>query len=284
MPKLTRDVQFQKAFQVFFDEVTENHCPELQEYTIESITENKNLAEQDYVLHIPREVPFYHIDVFVIDRNGIVHPPGTVMRNQEIPTIRDFKTYVLEHFETYYLIKNNKNLSYVRIEDFWYEKGEHIIDKHDLASGNLSDAINVYDLKVVFRVVYFKSHFPFHVTILTKQQIEQKCKNLEVRNHELCVNLKTVTTMYQETELKYDILRRKMRLERRNIEQKYKSMMDKMQKKVAQYYDDSPNKDDCPVCYELIPAEKLKMPGCCHAICNDCASRCSNCPICRETY
>jgi hypothetical protein len=90
--------------------------------------------------------------------------------------------------------------------------------------------------------------------------------------------------MFQIKEEQYESLRRRLRIERRNTEAKYRAIIEKLQKKFAEYYSEKESKDECPVCYEIINADKLKVPGCCHTICTDCAGRCDNCPICRESY
>jgi hypothetical protein len=289
MPKPTRDQQFQKSFKLFFDGLTSNFYQELQEYNIESITENKGLSEQLYVLTIPREIVFYHIDVFVADHNGIIHPPGPIMKKQFIPNPYDFIDHFEHHFEQYELEAQRRKLSFVHLSDFSYQKDEHIIDSSDITdeirdNNEFDELINNYDLKLRILVVYHKSHLPFPIPLTTKEQFEKKCKQLEVRNAELCMNLKSVTSMYQEKEEQNNALRRRLRIDRRNIENKYKIMFDKMQKKFAEFYKEKPTKEDCPVCYEVIDASKLKIPGCCHSICTDCAGMCTNCPLCRESY
>jgi hypothetical protein len=288
MPRLTRDQQFQKSFKEFFDNRICTYYP-IQEYSIQSITENKNLSEQQYVLHIPRNIVDYHIDVFTVNSDGTVHPPGPIMKKQYVPSCYDLIERFENHFEQYKLQNQLRTLSFVNVSDYFYEKDDiivpsDIIDTELQENGEPESIFYHYDLKFRFLVVYHKSHLPFPVPLTTKDQFEQQCKKLEDRNIELCINLKTITNMYQEKEEQYDVLRRKIRVDRRNLETKYRTLFDKMQKKFAEYYSLMDSKDDCPVCYETIEASKLKVPGCCHTICTDCSSRCNSCPICRESY
>jgi hypothetical protein len=222
--------------------------------------------------------------VFTVDENGIVTPPGPVMQNQEVPKIRQFKSHFNDYFKPHMLKTNNNVLSYTDIRDYWYENGTDRITSEELSLGVLPQHLLYFDLKFKIDVVYHKTHIPYPVPLSTKAQFEQKCKQLESRNTELCINLKSVTEMYQEKEEQYDVLRRRMRVDRRNMEEKYRNMFEKMQKKFREMYSQCDTTDDCPVCYEVIKSAKLKVPGCCHTICTDCAGRCSNCPICRETY
>ena len=284
MPKLTRDLQFQKCFTVFFDYLVENFYPDLKEFTIVSNTVNKSCCNHSYTLTFPRKVILYTIDVFTVDENGIVTPPGPVMQEQQVPKIRHFKTHFHDYFKPHMLKSNNNVLSFTDIRDYWYENGTDRITSEELSLGVLPNQLLYFDLKFKIDVVYHKTHIPYPVPLSTKEQFEHRCKQLESRNTELCINLKSVTEMYQEKSELYDVLRRRMRIDRRNTEERYRIMFEKMQKKFREMYSQCDTTDDCPVCYEAIESAKLKVPGCCHTICTDCAGRCTNCPICRETY
>jgi len=284
MPKLTRDLKFQNCFHQFFNHLVENFYPDLKEYKIVCDTKNKSHSEHQYTVTFPRKVPFYTIDVFTVDENGIITPPGTVMQEQTIPKIRHFKSHFHDYFKSHIFKSNNDILSYTDILDYWYQNETERITSDQLNNGILPNHLVHFDLKFKIVIVYHKSHIPYPVPLSTKAQFEHRCKQLESRNIELCINLKSVTEMYQEKEEQYDILRRKIRIERRNTEERYRLMFEKMQKKFREMYSQCHTTDDCPVCYESIESTKLKVPGCCHTICTDCAERCTNCPICRESY
>jgi hypothetical protein len=286
MPKLTRDDKFQKSFKDFIKTLT-NTYHDLHEYSFISLTENKNRSAQCYSFTIPSNIVDYHVDTFIAGSDGIIIPPGPVMKKQILPDPITVQNRIHDYFKDYYLIDNDMVVSYVNSYSYMYHKDKHrvyqdAVDKLSIEEHNR--IIYDYDLTILCKVVYYKSHIPFPVTLSTKDEFEKRCKQLEDRNNELCINIRTVTEMYQDKEEQYDILRRKMRIERRNTENKYHGMFEKMQKKFREYYAEKNSKDDCPVCYEVIDSSKLKVPGCCHTICTDCAERCSSCPICRESY
>jgi len=41
---------------------------------------------------------------------------------------------------------------------------------------------------------------------------------------------------------------------------------------------------DCPICLDPIAVENLHVTLCGHHVCTVCNSRCTKCPLCRETY
>lgn len=53
---------------------------------------------------------------------------------------------------------------------------------------------------------------------------------------------------------------------------------------IREYYKNSNEQNDCPVCYEAIKPDNLYISGCSHYICEPCALKCENCPLCREDY
>lgn len=283
MPKLTRDQQFQKSFEGFFENLTETY-PELTEYTLTNTTDNKTSCDHTYTLHIPRKVVAYHIDVTIINSDGTELGPGPVLKKQEIPIKKDFKKQYHNYFKDYALLIGRIIVSYTEIYDYWYEKDDDRITSEEIRNGIIPTDLSEFDVFMKILVVYHKSHFPFPVPLTNEEKLEKRCKQLEIKNNALIMNLNGLTNMYQERDEQYQCLRRRMRVERRNIENKYKTMFEKMQKKFAEYYSEIKEKDDCPVCYEEITAEKLKIPGCCHTICICCAEKCDKCPICRESY
>jgi hypothetical protein len=283
MPKLTRDQQFQKSFEGFFENLTETF-PELIEYKLTSTTENKTSCDHSYTLHIPRNIVAFHLDLSVIDGDGTMIGPGPVFKKQQIPTKSEFKRHYHNYFKDFELVSGKIIVSYTEIYDYWYEKEDDRIISQEIRNGVISSDLSEFDVFMKILVVYHKSHFPFPVPLTNEEKLEKRCRQLEARNQELVLNLNGLTNMYQERDEQYQYLRRRMRVERRNIENKYKAMFEKMQKKFADYYSEIKVKDDCPVCYEVITAEKLKVPGCCHTICSCCAEKCDKCPICRESY
>ena len=295
MPTLTRDQKFKKSFPLFFDYLTsDDNFPELTEYRLENLPFNckkKLLSEANYNFIIPRKVVEYYVDTYIVDENGSITLPGPVMRNQPIPPYSDIVSKFNEYFDEFTVRKNNVSVSYVvtRMLSEWnHDTGSYYINKdgHRIPAENVKDINDVseYDLVLGFYISYYKSELPFPVIPTSKQQFEQKCSELEKKNAELEKKIDHLTLQYGELLDTNNDLRRTKLTERREIENKYRSLFERMQKKFAEYYSEKKEKDNCPVCYEVINSEKLRVPGCCHTICTDCAGKCNKCPICRESY
>jgi len=290
MPKPTRDELFQISFKGFIDHLRDNDYPDIQEYSLESTTTTKQNKTHSYTLTLPRETLAYTVEVDTVDQHGILTPAGPVMRNQEIPTINEFCEQFTKYFNDSYDHKEGEvSLSYMHIRDAWYKKNGRVINAFLLDSIYLLQDITLADLEqydIIFTIdiVYYRSHKPYPVALRTKKELRTALD--EVCNSHALVSeyLQVEMDKREKIEQKYETLRRAMRIERRTIEKKYSVMFEKMQRKCKEYYEKSSTKDDCPVCYESVDNDKLKVPACCHTICTDCSGRCSNCPICREPY
>jgi len=292
MPSLTRDQKFKKSFPLFFNYLCSQLSEEtqgseiLQEYELKNIPYTSNqkiLGTAHYELCFPRKIVDYHIDTFLADNQGNITPPGPVMKNQFIPEFSLFRRIFIDYFSEYYISRSDGLcMANVGIDSHFYEnKNDGTVIKSDFVTSSIRSN---YDLKINLYVNYYKSELPFPTPLTTKQEFQKKCIELEKKNRELSTNFNSLNEVYHENLNTYNTLRRVMRTERKDIENKYKSMFEKMQRKFAEYYSQVKEKDDCPVCYEIIESNKLKVPGCCHTICTDCSSKCNKCPICREQY
>jgi hypothetical protein len=219
----------------------------------------------------------------VVNNEGIETGPGPVYENNDIPSWKEIRRAYRKYFQDYLLYSGKIILSYTDLQCYWYQKDDEKISKTDLESSSDTD-LSDHDLYITVAVIYHKSHIPFPVPLSKEEEMEKKIKYLESKNNEMVLCLNSVTIMYQEKSEQYERMRRHMRIERRNHENKYKNMCDKMQKKFSEFYSEKKEKDCCPVCYEDIESETLRVPGCCHTICTDCADKCDKCPICRENY
>jgi len=291
MPSQSRDQKFKKSFQVFFDHLSSefskvNNYPFLQEYELKNIPftcKQKVIGTAHYELKIPRKIIDYHIDTFIADEHGTISPPGPVMKNQFVPEFSSFRQIFYDYFSEYYVRRaDGLCMANVGIDRHFYENKDGIVS---LTNEETNSSILIkHDLRIDIFVNYYKSELPFPVVLTTKEQLKKRCDELERKNSELSKNLDSVTLICQENIDNYNNLRRIMRTERKGIENKYKTMFEKMQDKIRKYYSEIAQKDDCPVCYETIVPSMLKLPGCCHTICIGCFERCSKCPICRENY
>jgi len=295
MPTPTRHQKFKKSFQLFVDFLeNDDNFPELTEYHLKTLPftcKKKIIGEARYNFVIPRKVIDYHIDTFIVDEQGNITPPGPVMKNQDIPSFSDIASKFNEYFSEFRVRKNGNLVSGVvmpMLSEYIPVTGSYYVNKDGdrIPAETVKDINKVleYDLVLFFYIDYYKSELPFPVIPTSKKQFEQKCSELEKKNRELEKNVDNVTQQYGELLDTHNNLRCTMRTERREIENKYRSLFEKMQKKFAEYYSEMKEKDSCPVCYEIIDSEKLRVPGCCHTICTDCAGKCNKCPICRESY
>ena len=265
MPK-TRDNQFLIAFDDFINYITEHHYPLMFEYKIDSITPNKTYKHHTYNLRIPKKILSYSIasnDKNIVNEN--------VYTEQELPDSEDLKNHFFTYFDKYSLVVDNKKMSYMDIFD-------HEIDDLD------SDDHSIDDLNLVIFVYYHKSHMPFPVVLTKMEELIKRNDELEKKNRDLELSLDHVIEQAEEQIHNNNILRRRMRRERRETHDKYLLLFEKMQQKFREYYDSCDKKEDCPVCYETMDTSKLIVPTCTHFICTDCNERCDKCPLCRETY
>lgn len=117
-----------------------------------------------------------------------------------------------------------------------------------------------------FDVVYHKDHLPFPVTLTELE----KC-------HNEILEWKDKADLYKR---RYDVYKRKYLTERDHI----KNIQTRLQDKMSKIYAETTVLQDCPVCYEPIQKENIRIPLCFHYICSNCRSRCDKCPLCREKY
>jgi hypothetical protein len=265
MPK-SRHHQFLDAFEEFFEHSTLYHYPGITKYKLDSITTNKSCNDHTYTLRIPKKDLSYTIES---NNENIVNE--RVYRLQELPNSEDFKDVFREYFEEYALVVDNVTLSYVNIFDYIVETDDNEEHSDD-------------DLNFLVQVFYNKSHMPFPVKLTKMQELNNRIKQLEKKNVDLAITANVYNNRIQVVEHHNDILRHRLRKERREMHTKYIDIFGKMQQKFRDYYECCDKKEECPVCYETMDASKLIVPTCTHFICSECSQRCSSCPLCRDTY
>jgi len=266
MPK-SRHHQFIDAFDDFFEHSTLYHYPGITKYKLDSITPNKTCKDHTYTLRIPKKDLSY-----TIESNSENITNERVYRIQTLPNPDDFKDVFKEYFQEYALVVDNNSLSYVDIFDYFVET----VDSEEYSADDLSFVIIIF---------YHKSHIPFPVKLTKEQELNKRIEQLHKKNVDLAISVNVYTNRIQVLEHHNDILRHRLRDERRQMHTKYVGMFDKMQQKFRDFYESCDKKEDCPVCYETMDASKLIVPTCVHFICSDCRQRCDNtCPLCRDTY
>lgn len=256
MPK-TRHSKFEDAFLDFMEKKM------IKEYDLKLTTSNTTCRDHSYTLFIPCKIISYEIQ-----SNDPNVTNETVYEDQQLPDKDDFVASFDEYFDPFQLTIRNRIMSYVEMH--------HVV-------GGADDQ----DMLCQIFVYYYKSHLPFPVIKLTKMQ------NLIAKNRKLEEKIETMEETLTSTIQQLDAarhsaesVRRRMRIDRRETKEKYVRLMEKMREKLASYYKDTNQQDDCPVCYETIDVSKLKIPACCHYICTSCADRCApqQCPLCRVEF
>ena len=258
MPKLTRDQQFKICFNEFMDSTCDIHYPDLKEWSLQDLTKNKSSSIHQYQFKIPTKRVIYTIDAHTDPITGIRQPGAFVEGDQEIPEVSDLSSKFLAYFEKFML---------------WSDRG-NLISYTTLFSAVKKDN---GELDAIIKVSYYKSHLPYPSKRKTDDQIRDRCNFLESEN-----TILNNSIFDQAKEIK----QMKKRLRESKVESilKTREIIDKMERKIKEYYKELGKQDECPVCYECIKSEVLVTPGCCHYICGDCYDRCDSCPICRDKY
>jgi len=264
MPIITRDIQFQWCFKEFMDSTSDLYYPDLKEWSLKSLTENKSSSIHQYQLKVPAKSVIYTIDPHTDPITGLRQPGAVVQGDQEIPEIHDFSDKFQVYFDKYNMKSHGVIVSYTSIGS---------VVKTD--QGELSARIMVR---------YYKSYLPYPSKKKTDDQIRDRCIFLEGENTILNETLFDLNSLNNKQ--RKDIKQLKKRIVESNVESilKTREIIDKMERKIKEYYKELNRQDDCPVCYECIKSEELVTPGCCHYICGKCYDRCDICPICRDKY
>lgn len=264
MPKLTRDQQFKFCFEEFMDSTSDLYYPDLKEWSLQDLTKNKSSSIHQYQFKIPAKRVIYTIDAHTDPITGIRQPGAFVEGDQEIPEILDFSSKFLAYFDKFMLWNSGNLISYTTL--FSAIKAEN----------------GAFD--AVIKVCYYKSHLPYPSKRKTDEQIRNRCIFLEGENTILNETIYDLNLIKSSQTNKIKLL--KKRLSESNVVSilKTREIIDKMERKIKEYYKELGKQDECPVCYECIKSEVLVTPGCCHYICGDCYDKCDICPICRDKY
>lgn len=255
MPK-TRQLKFEDAWINFM------HSIECAEYELVLLTKNKNCRDHIYHIEIPYRTVMYRIDT----HNPALDNDVVYMDHPRITT-ESLNKLVEKFFSPHFFSINNVIMSYVEIVPY------------------IGEAKPNCDIHVL-NVAYYKSHLPYPVKLTKMQNLIKKNRELEEAIESLEEVVENTVNQLAAARHSSESLRRRMRIDRRETKERYIILIDKMRQKLAGYYKDTNQQDDCPVCYETIDVAKLKIPACCHYICTSCANRCApqQCPLCRVEF
>jgi DNA repair exonuclease SbcCD ATPase subunit len=255
MPK-SRHEQFEKAWEDFMQTINRAH------YNLVSLTKNKTCRDHTYHLELSHRTELFRIDT----HNPAQDNEVGYVDNPRITT-QELDKSVADFFSPHFLKIGDLIMSYVDVEAY---------------TGETNPDCDIY----VINVAYYKSHLPFPVKLTRIQQLQKKNLQLERKVESLEEILESTIQQLDAARHSAESTRRRMRIDRRETKEKYVRLMEKMREKLAGYYKDMNQQEDCPVCYETIDITKLKIPACCHYICTSCADRCSpqQCPLCRVEF
>lgn len=150
----------------------------------------------------------------------------------------------------------------------------------------------------------------YHAMITYIKQLEHKCNDLQEIKEANQDTIKTLNSTIAESKyldkfnrlkMLYDDQFQEYRLllnDNRHYKRRYNSIKRDYDKCKIQltasyrlpaiikslYGSTKKNQEACPVCYETIEVDNLKVPICGHFICNTCSGKCEICPICRVDY
>jgi hypothetical protein len=218
---------------------------------------NSRSSTQRYVLDIPSEHTFAErfIDDCVVDN----YKPTTI--TQQLPEIDIFVDKFTNYFDEFKKVEYD-NKEQTRVVKSFVSISETIY---------YTTTSSKTGVKAKLLVQYHNSWLPY-------PQIEYS----ELLH-------KTNKKHNENTILKERIMKTRRMLHHNNNVFKNKDKLNSRKFEtitniIREYYKNSNEKKDCPVCYEIIKPENLYVSGCSHYICESCALKCNNCPLCREDY
>lgn len=265
MPK-SRDERCRRAIDNFMTQAY------TVQYNITTLTNNKSGSMHLYDIVMPRMIKLYDVDAYHTI-NGTEHGPGTIYSEQDLPFAADFQSDFNNYFENFAFYEqcpgncetqyNLKRISYVE-----------------------TTHTTVTDDSLIASVVvkYIKQYTPFPPDP-SETNLEKKLNELERRfsdqqAHNAILMRENKYFRRRIANVSRDLSRVHGEYNNKfiNVSQKFTALKTIIKK----LYENANKPEDCPVCYECIPADKLIVPECGHFICSTCSSLCSRCPMCRD--
>jgi hypothetical protein len=247
--KRTRNERFNLSFVSFIKECTTNFRRGCE---AEDFMQRWSLA-----LESAQTVSNEHIYLFKLLRSVLYeqdHGDQTDViyaDDNAFPTKEEFETYFTNHYRQHYQFNGRHKVAFVECENLVEKEGS---------------------LEMNIVVVYNRAHqHPYPEPIMSTHEEELAHNRLRFNMLE----------MEYENQIAQNGILRRNNNRLRNVA---KARLAKTQTHIRALYAKCPEKEDCPVCYECITPELLKVSKCFHYICVPCAERCTVCPICRDKY
>lgn len=263
--KTTRGERFELSFASFVKDAATHFRRDYEseefmtKWSLISDTVNGSRSLHAYLFKIEREV-MYHID------NGVDISETTYADDAYFPTKNEFENYFQTYYRQYYRYGSARmKLSFVECEHIREEPGF---------------------IEMAIIVLYNKNLIdPYPEIVRTSEElhIEQQRQTINTLRQtvHMVVEQRDVYERERDALLGQNtLIHRNNRRLRHRVEQ----MRTLTQKHIRELYARLPTRENCPVCYETIAPEILNVPKCLHYICAPCGSRCTVCPICRDSY
>ena len=236
---------------------------DIQYQIINSQTARKSFVHY-YDIEIPKLIKLYDVDTNHTI-NGITYGPGPMFIEQDLPTAQEFIEHFNQYFEEYAFYEQPTS-SGPPLRTSFIET-THLADDGD---------------KLVASVIvkYIKKYYPFQIQT-TVADVETKYNELLSqydKKHSQCLLLINDNKHYRRRLKNVSHELYTVRNNMQSVRPKFTSL----QNIIKTLYGKNAMTDDCPVCYESMPVEKLVVPDCGHFICSSCSPLCTRCPICRD--
>lgn len=242
------------------------------QYKINSLTHNKSMSIHSYEIVMPRMIKLYDVDTYHTI-NGVESGPGAIYSEQDLPTASEFANDFNEYFENFAFYEqcpDNSPTQYNLIK-LSYTETTHITHTDEAIIAGVE-------------VKYLKKYSPFPPEP-SEINIEIKLRELEKRYRDQQAH--AVVLMRENKYFRRRIANASRDLSRVHAEynNKFINVRNKftaLKTIIKNLYENANKQEDCPVCYECIPADKLIVPECGHFICSSCSVQCARCPMCRD--
>lgn len=247
------------------------------QYRIVSLTTHKSVSVHYYDIEMPKLIQLYDVDTNHTI-NGITYGPGPIFTEQDLPTAQEFTVHFNNYFEEY----------------AYYEESAHdATTRSDGRRTSFIETTHVSDEgdKLVATVIvkYIKQFYPYPVEP-SPDNFETKYNDLKRRYDDQHSQLLLLISDNKHYRRRVSRLARDSHvatygwnLANKNV-QSVRHKITSLQTIIKTLYEKNTTLEDCPVCYESMPADKLFVPECGHFICSTCSAQCARCPICRDDY
>jgi hypothetical protein len=237
----------------------------LRVWSLNLLTKNTRKNIHDYQLVLPSKYIAYFLDKEVSLADGGTEGPGPIYLPQEMPTMQDFMGEATAYFGKFVYTENDKIVSGVRFGLPFKEAEEN---------GNKT---------IDIQVVYHKKYRPYPVPLTREQELEIQLMRAERRAADAEDNYQSMLGICEREREDYIAIIQEQHRGRNALIERFDKLTNVFRKMAKDAYAKE-EPQDCPICLDPIAVENLHVTLCGHHVCTVCNSRCTKCPLCRETY